>query len=82
MKIPDHPQGERALATEDFVDSGPVPDNSDQVATVLALLLEAEMDGFDGARQIDWIMLAFVGLDERGQNVKFVAFRGTLPAVP
>src|SRR5258708_2823700 len=60
MKGPDHLEGESALLLKNFVDPGALPDQADQSASILALLLETELDGFDRIRNIDWQVLALI----------------------
>src|SRR5713226_9614938 len=48
VEVPDHLEGERAFLLKNFVDPGALPDQADQSAGIFALLLETELDGFDG----------------------------------
>ncbi len=74
VEVPDHFEREGALLLKNFVDPCALPDYADQGASVLALLLEAELDGLDGVRQVDGVVFPLVSFDQGSQDVEFIEF--------
>jgi hypothetical protein len=64
MQPPDHGQGERAYAIEDLVHATSRSDHTDQRPTIKPELLEAKMNGVDGAGPIDRMTGVLIRLDE------------------
>jgi hypothetical protein len=82
VQAANHSEGQGAGLAHHFVDSGSLADHADQGAVILALLFQAELNGFDRVGEVDGKVLAFVGLCERDQDIQFVAVRGAMGKRP
>ena len=60
---------EKPVAAHHFIDACALTNDSDQGAIVLSLL-QAELDSFDGIRQIDGTVLALVYFDQGDEHVE------------
>src|ERR1700735_773032 len=82
MEIANHIEGEWALALHNLINARALSNDSDQGASVFALLFQSKLDRLDGAWEVDGIVPAFVSLDERSQDVQLIASRGPFRRIP
>lgn len=82
VEFANHVYGKWAPAGHDLINAVAVTDDSNQSASVLALLFQAKLDCSDGVRGINGIVLALVGLDECGEYFQLVASCGAFGGIP
>ncbi|MNG13652.1 hypothetical protein D3C84_973420 [compost metagenome] len=76
MQLPDHRQGERALAVEHLIDAIASTDGRLQILCRQPGLLHAELDGLDRVGQVNREVLAFIGFGQGQQHLEAIAVRG------
>ena len=53
-----------------------------EVLAVEALLLHSKFDRLDRVGRIDWMVLALIGVDQSGQYIEPISFRGAREGAP
>ncbi|MCY1384243.1 hypothetical protein D9M69_724770 [compost metagenome] len=74
MQLPDHQQGQGALAVEHLIDAVGTANGRDQVRHGQAGLLHAELDRIHRIGQVDRKVAGLVGLDQGEHHLEEVTF--------
>ena len=78
MEPANHLERQPPIAAQHLVNSASLANDSDELANAFPGLFQSELDGLDGAGQVDRVMFPLVCLYQRGEHVQFVS-RGSSP---